>query len=268
MAFVGALLMMATMYIIAIAATVVGVLFIGAVVVIGIIMLFKMKNKKDQAVVKKIAQDPTKDVDDATDVYEPEYNEDSIYKMGPEFVAPSYSYQEAHELRSDIKTRQELGTSAEYLDYECPNCGTPVDTDHDICPNCGEHFGDEEDIEYECPTCGARLDASVTKCPDCGEEFEEADEELPPLVGETVPMDEDGEPAEVAPKVEAKKDMYECPFCHDIVDPDAERCPTCGRAYIEGVEGEEVVEYECPTCGATLSEEVDVCPDCGEKFTD
>lgn len=37
--------------------------------------------------------------------------------------------------------------SDENEEYECPKCGTIVDSYATSCPNCGYEFGNEEDYE-------------------------------------------------------------------------------------------------------------------------
>lgn len=86
--------------------------------------------------------------------------------------------------------------------FECPICGTMVDIDADVCPNCGAVFVEDEE-QFECPVCGALVDADATFCPKCGAKFVE-EEVAEPEIHEApaTPVEEVGEEAEKEPPLE------------------------------------------------------------------
>ncbi len=83
-------------------------------------------------------------------------------------------------------------------EYECPRCGTFVDSEAPECPECGAEF--EFDI-FTCPVCATTVDKDEEECQECGEKFyvEERD--------------------------------YECPECGKPVDEYATECEACGAEF-------------------------------------
>ena len=78
------------------------------------------------------------------------------------------------------------------IEFECPNCGTRVAGDANVCPGCGAEFSDEAVEQFECPLCNAVVDVKATSCPNCGVEFAEeakpAAVEAGPRQGPTAPL--------------------------------------------------------------------------------
>jgi len=70
----------------------------------------------------------------------------------------------------------------------CPNCGSGLPIDSEVCPVCGEELKvteeeeekeEEEKIEEQafCPNCKSVIPTDTETCPECGEELEGYEEE-------------------------------------------------------------------------------------------
>ena len=64
---------------------------------------------------------------------------------------------------------------AEY--FECPQCGTPIETNASSCPKCGVLFAEEGADMFQCPACNTLVNVDATSCPGCGAVFIEPEEE-------------------------------------------------------------------------------------------
>jgi predicted RNA-binding Zn-ribbon protein involved in translation (DUF1610 family) len=131
-----------------------------------------------------------------------------------------------------------------------------------VCRICTAVLGDEE----SCPICGAPSKAPEKPSnPTLGQVQELPDQEDSdgsclvcgvPLVGEICEMCG-------SPRISLREEVLEfrCPFCEEIVDPNATRCPHCGIDYVSK-DKEKDLDYRCPVCGevATLLE--DKCSSC------
>lgn len=71
---------------------------------------------------------------------------------------------------SDVSTCPECNAEFETDIFSCPVCGTTVSEDHQECPECSESFIFEEP-EFKCPECNANVDQFATECEECGAEF-------------------------------------------------------------------------------------------------
>ena len=68
--------------------------------------------------------------------------------------------------------------SAEY--FECPECGTSVETSATSCPKCGVLFAEEGAEMFQCPACNTLVSVDATSCPGCGAIFVEPDAQAAP----------------------------------------------------------------------------------------
>lgn len=55
----------------------------------------------------------------------------------------------------------------------CPHCGTAVDVNASVCPQCGQELVKRK----YCPHCGERIDADCIICPKCGKQAGEFPQE-------------------------------------------------------------------------------------------
>lgn len=60
--------------------------------------------------------------------------------------------------------------------FECPQCGTAVDTTAKSCSKCGVMFAEEGADVFECPACSTLVPLDATTCPGCGAVFVEEEE--------------------------------------------------------------------------------------------
>jgi len=67
---------------------------------------------------------------------------------------------------------------AEY--FECPECGTSVETAATSCPKCGVLFAEEGAEMFQCPACNTLVSVDATSCPGCGAIFVEPEAEAAP----------------------------------------------------------------------------------------
>jgi len=56
-------------------------------------------------------------------------------------------------------------------EFACPDCGTRVAPNAQLCPSCGAQFAEETVEQFECPLCNAVVDVDATSCPSCGVQF-------------------------------------------------------------------------------------------------
>ena len=64
---------------------------------------------------------------------------------------------------------------AEY--FECPECGSSVETTANSCPKCGVLFAEEGAEMFQCPACNTLVSVDATACPGCGAIFVEPEAE-------------------------------------------------------------------------------------------
>jgi len=72
---------------------------------------------------------------------------------------------------------QPLAREVEY--FECPECGTTVETAATSCPKCGVLFAEEGAEMFQCPACNTLVSVDATSCPGCGALFVEPEEAAP-----------------------------------------------------------------------------------------
>ena len=63
---------------------------------------------------------------------------------------------------------------AEY--FECPECGSSVETTANSCPKCGVLFAEEGAEMFQCPACNTLVKVDATSCPGCGALFVEPED--------------------------------------------------------------------------------------------
>ncbi len=73
-------------------------------------------------------------------------------------------------------------------EYECLDCGTPVNPDAKFCANCGIEFEDEEEA-VTCLGCGDQVEEDWAFCRSCGEALSadesDVDEEMVSMTSDT-----------------------------------------------------------------------------------
>ena len=79
------------------------------------------------------------------------------------------------------ETVAEKGEVAEIEYFECPQCGTSVETTASSCPKCGVLFAEEGTEMFQCPACNTLVNIDAKTCPGCGAVFIEPEEELAPV---------------------------------------------------------------------------------------
>jgi cellobiose-specific phosphotransferase system component IIA len=57
--------------------------------------------------------------------------------------------------------------------FECPECGSSVETTANSCPKCGVLFAEEGAEMFQCPACNTLVSVDATTCPGCGAIFVE-----------------------------------------------------------------------------------------------
>ncbi len=67
--------------------------------------------------------------------------------------------------------------------FECPQCGTAIESTATTCPKCGVMFAEEGADTFECPACSTLVPLDAKTCPGCGAVFveEEAPAAAPPV---------------------------------------------------------------------------------------
>lgn len=132
----------------------------------------------------------------------------------------------------------------------CRIC-TAVYGDEEMCPICGAPSAqpkkDRQHTQVGVEPLPAPTEDSTAMCLVCGS----------PLEGQACEMCG-------SPRIEVKEKEIEfrCPFCDEIVDPNATKCPHCGIDYVNR-ERERDVNYRCPVCGVVVSLLEDRCSSCG-----
>lgn len=116
-----------------------------------------------------------------------------------------------------VPRKREIAEEAvEY--FECPQCGSLVETTANSCPKCGVLFAEEGADTFQCPACSTLVNVDATTCPGCGAVFVEAEEEQP-AAAPPPPVKRDLEPpvtevkpppkaAPAPPKEEERKGLF------------------------------------------------------------
>ncbi len=93
--------------------------------------------------------------------------------------------------------------------FECPQCGTHVETTANSCPKCGVLFAEEGADMFQCPACNALVSIDAKSCPGCGAMFVEPESapaatgpapETPTPVREVTPPPKQVEPEPIEEK--------------------------------------------------------------------
>ena len=120
------------------------------------------------------------------------------------------------ERKPAMPTQEGAKESVEY--FECPQCGTLVETTASSCSKCGVLFAEEGADMFQCPACNTLVNMDATSCPGCGAVFVEAEEEAhtarapepgkkdiePPVIEVEAPP----KAAPAPPKEEEKKGIF------------------------------------------------------------
>ena len=86
--------------------------------------------------------------------------------------------------------------------FECPECGTSVETTASSCPKCGVMFSEEGSEMFQCPACNTLVNVDAKSCPGCGAMFVEPDAAVEEL--EEVAAKEKAIPARPSARLEAE----------------------------------------------------------------
>ena len=84
----------------------------------------------------------------------------------------------------EVEPEPEPVETIEY--FECPQCGTNVESMATSCPKCGVLFAEEGTDMFQCPACNTLVSVDAKSCPGCGAVFIEPEEAKPvaePAVG-------------------------------------------------------------------------------------
>lgn len=87
--------------------------------------------------------------------------------------------------------------------FECPQCGSLVETTAASCAKCGVLFAEEGTDTFQCPACNTLVNVDAASCPGCGAVFVEAEEEKPKPAPVQVKKDIEPPVAEVKPPPKA-----------------------------------------------------------------
>jgi RNA polymerase subunit RPABC4/transcription elongation factor Spt4 len=98
-------------------------------------------------------------------------------------------------------TQEVAEEAVEY--FECPQCGSLVETTASACPKCGVLFAEEGTEMFQCPACNTLVNVDAKSCPGCGAVFVEAEEEIPPTPAPP-PVKKDLEPPVIEVKAPPK----------------------------------------------------------------
>jgi RNA polymerase subunit RPABC4/transcription elongation factor Spt4 len=90
--------------------------------------------------------------------------------------------------------------------FECPQCGSNVETTANSCPKCGVLFSEEGADTFACPNCNTMISVDAKSCPGCGALFIEPGEEV---IAEPEPAP--APPMPVKKEVEAVKEPPKAP---------------------------------------------------------
>ena len=143
--------------------------------------------------------------------------------------------------------------------FGCPYCGFRVNPLEDTCPRCGNKF--TGDTRFECPFCGDLVAPGSKSCPTCHVDFVEfqtkrekrpSEDTIDSLLMEIIRMESE--------QVKSEDKKLSCPNCSWLLNGTEDRCPKCGRTFIEDV------TFMCPVCGSSVSSEAEKCPECGAIF--
>ena len=137
---------------------------------------------------------------------------------------------------------------------KCSNCGSLVEMDATVCPQCGIEFSDELECE-----CGEIIPPGSTECPSCGKPVE-----APPSIEEEEEFEEVGEEE---PDTEGEEESEEEEFEFTETPEESEELEDISEEEIElstDVEEEEMAE--CFECGAVIPISAPICPHCGAVF--
>jgi uncharacterized paraquat-inducible protein A len=86
-------------------------------------------------------------------------------------------------------------------------------------------------IRFECPGCGQTIEApeeaqfEQAKCPTCQNEFFP---DKTRIVQPKPPNDNSSMPP-IKTQTKTPTSKFECPYCHQLISPKAESCPSCGH---------------------------------------
>ena len=112
--------------------------------------------------------------------------------------------------------------------FQCPGCGTIVDSDATRCKKCGLEFEVEETEEtveestFTCSNCGREVNEGDTKCPNCGLVFEEEEEIAETPTEEEVKEEVKVEQTEEKPEEEEKTESAKSESVEEIEKKDEE----------------------------------------------
>ena len=143
--------------------------------------------------------------------------------------------------------------------FGCPVCGFRVSPTDETCSRCGNRF--TQDTKFECPFCGELVERGAKSCPVCHVDYLEfreraeargGDDSIDSLLTEIIRLE--------AASVKTEDKKLSCPNCSWLIDGSEEKCPKCGRSFMEDI------SYQCPVCGLTIHAEADKCPECGTLF--
>ncbi len=166
---------------------------------------------------------------------------------------------------------------------KCEICGTAMNDDVDLCPECGASVKAKEAAAENktCPSCGASVAANKKFCPKCGAKMSEEQKtaEEPAAVSafeETAPI---AEKAAFGGKT--------CSVCGARVAANKKFCPECGAKMAEEQKTAEEPTAEthseeaapiaekaafggktCSVCGASVAVNKKFCPECGAKMAE
>ena len=110
--------------------------------------------------------------------------------------------------------------------FECPECGTAVETTASSCPKCGVMFSEEGTEMFQCPACNTLVNVDAKSCPGCGAMFvepEEAVEELEQVAAKEKAIPAAPAKVEVEPEDRAdKKGLFGGLFRRGKKEPEPE----------------------------------------------
>lgn len=165
----------------------------------------------------------------------------------------------------------------------CPSCNDLIESDAEICPNCGQEF---------CPDCDHPLEPDATVCRGCGLEFglycfncdEEVDAETTvcPHCNTMLESPQTSAAIEEEPKPGAEQagshSPAHCPNCRASDSLMNGFCTDCGQAFCGrcnhpvGEDDDECsncggsLYFSCPNCQFELTTGTELCPSCGVLF--
>jgi len=140
--------------------------------------------------------------------------------------------------------------------FGCPVCGFRVAPTDETCSRCGNRF--TQATKFECPFCGELVERGAKSCPVCHVNYSDlreraeargGDDSIDSLLTEIIRLE--------AASVKTEDKKLSCPNCSWLIDSSEEKCPKCGRSFMEDV------SYQCPVCGLMIRAEADKCPECG-----